>query len=245
MTTAMHEPNKSWDPGTIAPYMRQGSKSCQEYDAFAKLRNLDIDRTQHHRLFQPTHPHRTGRGGRFGRGGGQSRNKDNSTRAFTEARNKVVDEALLNATIEGSEPTDFTATLAPGRCARIEEPGVMDSGANVSITNPTIVAKFHLTPQRWERSFHIIFGNGGRFACTHYADFGPILGRIAIVDEAPDTLLSIAVLTDRGYEVRFLAEGQGVRIYSKGNLIFSGPQHPHSKLFHIDIQSLIHPPSRL
>ncbi len=84
----------------------------------------------------------------------------------------------------------------------------MDSGANVSITNPKIVAKFHLTPQRWERSFHIIFGNGGRFACTHYADFGPILGRIAIVDEAPDTLLSIAVLTDRGYEVRFLAEGQ-------------------------------------
>ncbi len=43
MTTAMHEPNKSWDPGTIAPYMRQGSTSCQEYDAFAKLRNLDID----------------------------------------------------------------------------------------------------------------------------------------------------------------------------------------------------------
>jgi hypothetical protein len=118
----------------------------------------------------------------------------------------------------------------------------MDSGANISITNPQIVAKINLTPQRWERSFHINFGNGGRFACTHYADFGPILGRIAIVDEAPDTLLSIAVLTDRGYEVRFLAEGQGVHIYSKGQLLLKGPQHPHTKLFHIDIQSLIHPP---
>ena len=53
------------------------------------------------------------------------------------------------------------------------------------------------------------------------------------MDEAPDTLLSIAVLTDRGYEVRFLADGQGVRIYSKGTLLFKGPQHPHSKLFHI------------
>jgi len=110
---------------------------------------------------------------------------------------------------------------------------VMDSGANVSITNTEIVAKFNLTPQRWERSFHIIFGNGGRFVCSHYADFGPILGRIAIVGETPDTLLRIAVLTDRGYEVRFLPEGQGVRIYSKGDLLFSGPQHPHSKLFHI------------
>ena len=203
MTTAMHEPNKSWDPGTIAPYMRQGSTSCQEYDAFSKLRHLDADRTQHLRLFQPTHPNRTGRGGRFGRGGGPYRNKDNSHRAFTAERNKVSVEALLRATVEVYDPTELTATLAPGQCARIEEPGVMDSGANVSITNPKIVAKFNLTPQQWERSFHIIFGNGGRFACTHYADFGPILGRIAIVDEAPDTLLSIAVLTDRGFEVRF------------------------------------------
>ena len=175
MTTAMHEPNKSWDPGTIAPYMRQGSTSCQEYDAFSKLRHLDVDRTQHLRLFQPTHPNRTGRGGRFGRGGGQSRNKDTSHRAFTAERNKVSVEALLNATVEVYDPTELTATLAPGQCARIEEPGVMDSGANVSITNPKIVAKFNLTPQQWERSFHIIFGNGGSFACTHYADFGPIL----------------------------------------------------------------------
>ena len=45
MTTAMHESNKNWDPGTIAPYMRQGSTSCQEYDALAKLRNLDVNRT--------------------------------------------------------------------------------------------------------------------------------------------------------------------------------------------------------
>ena len=45
MPPAMHETNKSWDPGTIAPYMHQESTSCQEYDVFAKLRNLDIDRT--------------------------------------------------------------------------------------------------------------------------------------------------------------------------------------------------------
>ena len=148
MTTAMHEPNRSWDPGTLSPYMRQGSTSCQEYDAFVKLRNLDIVRTQHHRLFQPKHPQRTGRGGRFGRGGGQSRNKDNSHKEFAKEWNRVAGEALLNATTCDRELTDLTATLAPGRCARIEEPGVMDSGANVSITNPKIVAKFNLTPQR-------------------------------------------------------------------------------------------------
>ena len=148
MTTAMHETNKSWDPGTLSPYMRQGSTSCQEYDAFAQLRNLDNDRIQHHRLFQPKHPQRTGRGGRFGRGGGQSRNKDNSAKVFEKERNKVAGEAFRNATTNDREPTDLTATLAPGRCARIEEPGLMDSGANVSIANPKIMAKFNLTPQR-------------------------------------------------------------------------------------------------
>jgi hypothetical protein len=30
-------------------------------------------------------------------------------------------------------------------------------------------AKFNLTPQQLEQSFHIIFGNEGRFACSHYA----------------------------------------------------------------------------
>ena len=114
MSTVMHEPNKSWDPGTIAPYMRKGSTSCQEYDAFSKLRNLDIDRTQHHRLFQPSHPNRTGRGGRFGRGGGQARNQDNSQRAYSVKSDKVVVEALLIATVEVTESTECTATIAPG-----------------------------------------------------------------------------------------------------------------------------------
>ena len=47
MKTAMQELNKSWDPETIPPYRRQGPASCQEYDAFAKLRNLDVEWTQY------------------------------------------------------------------------------------------------------------------------------------------------------------------------------------------------------
>ncbi len=79
--------------------------------------------------------------------------------------------------------------------ATIDEPGVMDSGANISITNPDVVTKFNLQPQRWDQPFHIKFGNGSRFFCTHFAYFGPIFGRVAIVDAAPDTLVSIVVLT--------------------------------------------------
>ncbi len=77
------------------------------------------------------------------------------------------------------------------------------------------------------------------------ATYLSILGQVAIVEGAPDTLLSIAVLTARGFEVRFLTSGQGVGIYKDQKLLFHGPgpQHEQSRLFHIDIQSLIHPPS--
>jgi len=126
--------------------------------------------------------------------------------------------------------------------ATIDEPGVMDSGANISITNPDVVTKFNLQPQRWDQPFHIKFGNGSRFFCTHFAYFGPILGRVAIVDAAPDTLVSIAVLTARGFEVRFLENGQGVGIFKDRELLYHGPQHPETRLWHIDIQSLINPP---
>ena len=129
--------------------------------------------------------------------------------------------------------------------ATVDELGVMDSGANISITNPDVVVKFNLQPQRWDQPFHIKFGNGSRFFCTHFAYFGPILGRVAIVDAAPDTLVSIAVLTARGFEVRFLENGQGVGIFKDRELLYHGPQHPETRLWHIDIQSLINPPDTL
>jgi len=158
------------------------------------------------------------------------------------------DKALLDACVFSmqAQPSDHsTATIAPGMSATIDEPGIMDSGANISITNYDIVNKFHLTPQRWEESFHIKFGNGSRFHCTHYAYFGPILGKVAIVPDAPDTLLSIAVLTERGFEVRFLEHGRGVGIYKNQELMFHGPFDPTARLWHIDIASLICPPPSL
>ena len=86
------------------------------------------------------------------------------------------------------------------RLARKQTYSVADSGANVSVTNPAIVARFGLTPQPWSRPFNIVFGNNSEFRCTQFADFGPVLGKLAIVDDAPDTLISIAALAERGIE---------------------------------------------
>jgi hypothetical protein len=45
-------------------------------------------------------------------------------------REKTLIDALLEDHKEEGPPTEFTATIAPGMCAKIDEPGVMDSGAN-------------------------------------------------------------------------------------------------------------------
>ena len=42
MKSAMHETNKIWDPGTIAPYMRKGSTACQEHATLVKLRQVHV-----------------------------------------------------------------------------------------------------------------------------------------------------------------------------------------------------------
>ena len=68
---------------------------------------------------------------------------------------------------------------------------------------------------------------------------------MAIIPDAPDTLLSIAVLTERGFEVRFLEHGRGVGIYKNQELMFHGPFDPTARLWHIDIASLICPPPSL
>jgi len=123
------------------------------------------------------------------------------------------------------------------RLAREQAYSVADSGANVSVTNPTIVARFGLTPQPWSRPFNIVFGNNSEFQCTHFADFGPLLGKLAIVDDAPDTLISIAALAERGIETRFNSD-LGVGLFFNGQMLYKGRQNPRSKLFELDIATV-------
>jgi hypothetical protein len=75
---------------------------------------------------------------------------------------------------------------------------------------------------------------------THYADFGPIIGKVAVVEDAPDTLISIAVLTSRGFKVSFEAGGKGVGIYYHNSLVYNGVIDPSSNFFVIDVGELLH-----
>ena len=42
------------------------------------------------------------------------------------------------------EPNIYQATLDPDMSYRIDQPGVIDSGANISVTNPAVAKQFNL-----------------------------------------------------------------------------------------------------
>ena len=96
--------------------------------------------------------------------------------------------------------------------------GPADSGCNLPVTNPRTVQHFGLTPQLWPNPRWIKFANNQRERSTHYADFGQIIGKVAILESAPDTLISVPVLCRKGFEVSFKIPG-GVGIYLQGKLV--------------------------
>ena len=57
----------------------------------------------------------------------------------------------------------------------ILEEGVLDSGANLCVTNPATVSHFKLDTHLWLNPVHIKFGNNSLAISTHYADFGHII----------------------------------------------------------------------
>ena len=79
-------------------------------------------------------------------------------------------------------------------CQRSRDLGPIDSGCNLPVTNPSTVEHFGLEQHLWDSPKWIKFGNGKRECSTHYAYFGPIIGMVAILESAPDTLISVSVL---------------------------------------------------
>ena len=118
-------------------------------------------------------------------------------------------------------------------------PGIVDSGANISVTNAKTCSYYDLPLEDWPQPFYVKFGNGTRTRVTQYADFGPIIGKVAVVDDAPDTLISIAVITSRGFKVSFEAGGKGVGIYYNDVLVYTGAIDQESKFFVIDVGELL------
>ena len=114
---------------------------------------------------------------------------------------------------------------------------VADSGANISVTNDNTVQQLGLEKQLIDTPLRVKFGNGSVTECTHFVNMGKILGRVYVVDGAPDTLISIAVICERGYTVTF-DNTTGLTIKFEDRIIYQRYKDPTSGLYHIDLTHL-------
>ncbi len=199
----------------------------------------------------------TGRGGRFNREGGHYRGKLKSIikrEKYQEGLNKTITKEILpNLFINNNLHHAYRAYIDPELSYAVGDSGanitykayidpelsyaVGDSGASIAVTNIETVKHFELTPQIRSTPITLTFGNNTTAVSTHYAYFGAIIGNISILDNAPDTLLSISTLCNRGFTITFTADN--IHIFLQKQLIYTGYKDKHTELYYINMKDLI------
>ena len=77
--------------------------------------------------------------------------------------------------------------------------GMLDNGANVVCTNEETAAALGKRIQYYDEPVKINFGGVREVISTTYANFGTILGDVAIVENLPQTLVPAVPFLDRGF----------------------------------------------
>jgi hypothetical protein len=79
---------------------------------------------------------------------------------------------------------------------------MIDSGANISIAKRELAERLGVMIRTVKEKIRIQFGKeGARSEAIGYANFGDLIGDVAIVEDASDTLIHIKTFTDKGMRV--------------------------------------------
>jgi hypothetical protein len=85
--------------------------------------------------------------------------------------------------------------------------GMLDTGANLPISHPSLASLLQLSPRLWSSPVPIKFGNSTDAVSTHFLHLGPFLGRVALVSSATSTIITKRALHAQGISVLFGATG--------------------------------------
>jgi hypothetical protein len=83
----------------------------------------------------------------------------------------------------------------------------------------------------------IQFGDGNVETSTHYVNLNSVFTKIAVMENAPDTLISIFDLVLAGFEIKQKLVGTG--IYLNDNLVFPGTICHQTRLFYMDLNAIV------
>ena len=117
---------------------------------------------------------------------------------------------------------------------------VSDSGANISVTSVNIVVRFGFHLFLWEVPVRIRFGNSSTEVSKYYIDCGPIVGRVAVIENAPETLLSLWGIAQRGFTIELNQDFIIFKITNTNQVVYSQRSDISSRQWNVDLFSLMH-----
>lgn len=138
-------------------------------------------------------------------------------------------------------PTCFTLSTHPS--PQNLSCGMLDTGANLSISHPSLATLLGVEPQEWPSPVPIRFGNSSDAVSTHYIDLGRFLGHVALVDSATTTIITKRALHRQGISILFRADNVCRLILEATDIVlYESRLSRADDFFMIPLQALL-PPS--
>ena len=120
-------------------------------------------------------------------------------------------------------------------------PTIHDSGTTTNITNID-TANLHNLPifqLKPNKSLVIRFGQGTVAIATSYCNMGPIIGRAYIIANAPYTLISTTLMTEKGLTVAFDKKRVTITDDFTGKILYRKNKDKSTGLYEMDLASFL------
>jgi hypothetical protein len=116
---------------------------------------------------------------------------------------------------------------------------MVDSGTNVKVCSYSFPALLNIPVQKYPRRKRILFGNNSVSYSEHFAYFGPLIGKVSLLEGASDFLLSVEHFTSKSIMILF-QEDKVYFLNSQFKIITSGNNTvDSSRLYYVNILPLI------
>ena len=128
---------------------------------------------------------------------------------------------------------------APDATLEHASQAIQDSGTNANITNRKTIERLNLTVSTLKTPIVIRFGQGTIALTTEYVYLGPIIGRAYVVENAPYTLISTGLMTDKGLTVSFDRRRMTITDEFTGKALYRKNRNKKTGLYELNLEDFL------
>ena len=176
---------------------------------------------------------------------GRSSMPSSSSSLLTRVLSQLIGSDLVSVDVSEAflplYPMCFTLSTHPS--PQNLSCGMLDTGANLSISHPSLATLLGLEPLEWPSPVPIRFGNSSDAVSTHYVDLGRFLGYVALVESATSTIITKRALHRQGISILFRSDNVcRLILEATDTVLYESRLARSDDFFMIPLQALL-PPS--